>query len=310
MSDYGVRSDALKQLRSFYDVGAPLAPLTSVFQLNLIVDANVVLAELRWAVSKRKSETARSELLEVLEVETVIAYAPTFLKTEVELHISQTLVGEQGLDAAALIAHWNRIHPLIEFVEVGGPVYEAGHLDPKDVPYLRLQERIAAHILSRDKHISKMGGTVAPMSILGSLRQYSRASAVQLSLEVGGATIGAVSLTALAEIARTTFSATRAVGSKLPREAWMFALALVCLLLALPSSRKTIVQAAGKLASGLKSTSSAVASVAEYAATRYQARRNITNEALAVVNDTLLKLPKVGVSLSGTGNSVSPNEKT
>jgi hypothetical protein len=77
MSDYGVRSDALKQLRPYYEAGGPLAPWASVFRLNLIVDANVVLAELRWAVSKRESEVARSDLLEVLEVETVVAYAPT-----------------------------------------------------------------------------------------------------------------------------------------------------------------------------------------------------------------------------------------
>ncbi len=294
MSDYGVRSDALKQLRPYYEAGGPLTPWASVFRLNLIVDANVVLAELRWAVSKRKSEVARSDLLEVLEVETVIAYAPTFLETEVELHMSQTLVGKQGLDETALMSHWRRIRALIQFVDVGGPADGAEYLDPKDVPYLRLQEHIAAHILTRDKDIGKMGGIVAPISVLGALRTYSRASAVQLSLEVGGATVGAVSLTAVAEIARTTLSATKKVGSRLPREAWIFALAAVCLLLAFPASRRTIFDMAGKLACGLKSTSAAVASVAEVAATEYRLRRNTADEALAVVNKALLKPPADG----------------
>jgi predicted nucleic acid-binding protein len=284
MGDYGIQSDSLKQLRPYYGENGPLANLASVFQLNLILDANVVISELRWAVAKRKSEMARSELLEVLEVETVVAYAPTFLEAEVTLHIAETLVGEQGLDESALLAHWQRVRALIRFVDVGGvPPVEEGHLDPKDVPYLRLQERIAAHILTRDKDIEAMGGTVVPISILGALRAYSRTSVVQFSLEVGGSTLGSVTLVTLTHLAKSTFSATRKLGAAIPREVWLCAFALGCLILAFPSARKAIGSVFADAVSRFAPVTGASWQAMGAVTAEYRTRRLATEQALAIV---------------------------
>ncbi|MDR6420512.1 hypothetical protein J2801_002793 [Paraburkholderia phenoliruptrix] len=109
MTDSQIRFDALKEYRKLYQDGAPLAPLASLFQVNLILDANIIIRELIWATTRRKNPFGRSELLEVLEVETVIAWAPTFLKDEVAKHIPVIL--EKGANHEEVAAHWLRFGP-------------------------------------------------------------------------------------------------------------------------------------------------------------------------------------------------------
>ena len=55
MHEGHIQSDTIRKFRKFYADGGPLAFLTSLFQVNLILDANVVIKELIWATTKRKN---------------------------------------------------------------------------------------------------------------------------------------------------------------------------------------------------------------------------------------------------------------
>lgn len=235
---YSMKSDALAWLQEFYEDGALLSQFSGYIKFRLIVDANVILKDLRWLVKNRRSESARTNLLELLEARAIDVFAPTFLSHEVSERIS-TIAVEQGLDEAAMRMHWQRYQAMIEFVDVGAPPEDDGtYIDNKDVPYLELQRRLGAPIVTGDRHIEQMGGHAVPTSITLTMRTYARASSTRLSLEVAGAVSINVSVKALGEIARHVHRLTAPTISKVPKHAWTVLIGLCCIALLHPSSRK------------------------------------------------------------------------
>lgn len=191
-----VRSDQLGDLARLLSRIEPFRNSTSVVQATVILDANVVIADLIWLCRRRKKSDARSTLLELLECATVNAYAPTFLAVEVENHFP-LLQKEQGIDPARARQEWNRFVPRITFIDVGGPdTSYPGVTDPKDVPYVLLQKRLPVPIVSEDAHLAKMGAGVIRIQIFAPLRSYSRQRAVEYHIKVAG--IGAVFAAGLA----------------------------------------------------------------------------------------------------------------
>lgn len=76
-----------------------------------------------------------------------------------------------------------------------------GEIDPKDKPYIQLQEKIdAIGILSRDKHNNELGGNSLKLGFVLSARQYARALSVHISIELGGVIIGTVTIDARVQI--------------------------------------------------------------------------------------------------------------
>ncbi|RQS87467.1 hypothetical protein [Burkholderia contaminans] len=239
---YSIRSDALSWLQDFYKDGALLAQFASFVKFRVIVDANAVLKDLRWLVKNRKSEGARPSLLELLEARAITAYAPTFQAHEVSKHIV-TIAEEQGLDETGMRAHWRRYQALIVFVDVGGPTENDGScIDYKDVPYIELQRRIAAPILTEDPHITMMGGRASRTSITITIRAYARASAAQMSLEVAGAVTLNVSLKALLTTARRVRTTIGPTLAKVPRGAWLLVVGIFCVALLHPASRRRLAE--------------------------------------------------------------------
>jgi|GEM_PF-6710559 len=219
MPDSPIRSDALKEYRKLYEEGGPFAQLASLFQVNLILDANVIIKELIWATTKRKNPLGRSDLLEVLEVETVVAWAPTFLEREVEKNFA-VVVGK-GARREDVVDHWVHLRALINFVDVGGVPADVKYRDPKDVPYILLQRRIEATIVTADKDVAAMDGKVVPLAVFATLRAYSRAAAVQVTLQVSGYTLGSLGLRALVQITRFASSGVKKAMTNVPREVWL-----------------------------------------------------------------------------------------
>lgn len=286
MQDNHIRSDALKKFRGFYADGAPLALLASLFQVNLILDANVIIKELIWATTKRKNPHGRSELLEVLEVETVIAWAPTFLECEVEKYIP--LIIAKGAKHEELAAHWRRLRTLIKLVDVGGiPEDGVEYRDPKDVPYLRLQEKINAIIVTADQDIAAMGGKVAPIAVMATLRAYSRAAAVQVTFQVSGYTFGGLGLKALSGAAKLVHSAAKKAAANVPREVWLGLLALLCIAMAIPPSRTWIRSQLEAIARPLGIAVESLAQISTMLATEFGQRRLEADEALSEVHAVL-----------------------
>ncbi|MCX4176704.1 MULTISPECIES: hypothetical protein [Paraburkholderia] len=292
MPDIPIRSDALKEYRKLYEEGAPFAQLASLFQVNLILDANVIIKELIWATTKRKNPLGRSDLLEVLEVETVVAWAPTFLECEVEKNFA-VVVGK-GAKREDVVAHWVHLRALINFVDVGGvPDDDVKYRDPKDVPYILLQRKIEAAIVTADKDVAAMDGKVVPLAVFATLRAYSRAAAVQVTLQVSGYTLGSLGLRALVQITRFASSGVKKAAVNVPREVWLAVLGMLCVALVVPASQnwlrlqmQTLTGRFGTAAEGLVQLSNAVA-------TDFHQKKHATNEAWSLVQALLGDLPEV-----------------
>ncbi|MET2530192.1 PIN domain-containing protein [Ralstonia pseudosolanacearum] len=270
MHDYRIQSDELAHLRDLYKEGGPLASLGSLFQVDLILDANVVIGELLWIAKRREKPDARSALLEVLEAGTLKAWAPTFLEIEVNKHIATVVA--QGADKSEVVAHWQRLKCHIRLVDVGGaPESPVGLRDPKDVPYLRLQERIEAGILSNDKDVRAMGGkAIRPFRILGALRAYSRASAVQVTLQVNGLKLGSFALTMIGELTKRASRNLRKIAGAIPRDVWVLAFLLASVLLAIPEVRAWLRKQTSRAAAPLAGPWDMVCDLAQSLATEYQ----------------------------------------
>ncbi|WP_412022791.1 PIN domain-containing protein [Burkholderia cepacia] len=287
MQDNYIRSDALKQFREFYVDGAPLAFLASIFQVNLILDANVVIREIMWATTKRKNPLGRSELLEVLEVETVIAWAPTFLESEVEKYFP--LIVEKGATLEEVTAHWLHLRTLINLVEVGGaPEDGTGYRDPNDIPYIRLQQKINATIVTADKDIAAMGGTVvSPIAAMATLRAYSRAAAVQVTFQVGGYTVGGLGLKGLSGAAKIIHSVAKRAATSIPRDVWLGLLAVLCVAMVIPVSRTWIGSRLEVVAQLLGVSIEGLVQVSTVLATEFGQRKLEADDALSKVEALL-----------------------
>jgi len=183
------------------------------------------------ATKKRTKPGARSELKELLDAETVLAIAPTFLREEITYHIQKFAV-ERSIPLDALTAEWEAYKARIRFVDVGGP--DPAFLDPKDAPYIKLQRESGHLIYSRDTDILRMGGMTAPPILFANLRLYSRQVVIEYTLKTGGQ--GTLVVTFALAVAVTKF--TRSLVGRISKEfLWLATLVIVCALIYGPTRR-------------------------------------------------------------------------
>lgn len=124
-----IRSNDLPRLTAVLQQIAVLRGQVNTFQIDLILDANIVIRELLWLARKRINPTARTELMEVMDCEVVRAHAPFFLVREINVNLP--LVAEEfGIEEKILRDLWKQYRSRIHLVAVGGPA--------KDTP-LRLK---------------------------------------------------------------------------------------------------------------------------------------------------------------------------
>jgi hypothetical protein len=151
-----------------------------------------------WA-SKKKKPNARSALRECIAAETAILYAASTVVCEVERWLPE-IAQEHGISSEVWTAEWNSYRSLLR-IRDPDPIIVQRHVnprDPTDAPTLALAEIMSAvGILSRDKDIPGMGGKVVPITFVFALRDYSRKSAVSVSIKIGGYAVGACTLAAI-----------------------------------------------------------------------------------------------------------------
>jgi hypothetical protein len=170
----------------------------------------------------------------------------------------------------------------------GGKLNTLEYRDPKDVPYIRLQQKINATIVTADKDIAGMGGTsVSPIAVMATLRAYSRATAVQVTFQVSGYLLGGVSLSALSGAAKFFYSKVKIAIAKVPREVWVGVLAALCVAMIFPSSRTWLRKRLETLAGPLGIVVEGLAKTTETLATEYRARKLEADKALAKANALL-----------------------
>lgn len=236
-----IRSDHLPEFAQTLQRMMPYLPQIGMFEVDLILDANVVISELLWLACKREKPDARTGLMEVMDCKVVRAYAPHFLKREIAENLPE-VAAKQGIDLAVLQSLWGAYRSKIIFVAVGGPPRSGKWRDPKDVPYLRLQRRLACPIVSADPHLEAMGAKVVRVQIFGTLRGYSRAAAVEYQLKASGAFSAALAAT----LAEGLFSTIK----RLPAPVLWGGAILSILLLVHPKSRAKILEIGEALVEG------------------------------------------------------------
>lgn len=235
-----IRSEELPRLAETLKKMVPYLD-HEMFQVNLILDANIVMRELLWLARKRINAAAKTDLMEVLDCTVVRAFAPSFLIREIKTNIPE-VAAEFGISAANLELLWRSYRKRISFVAVGGPARRGKWVDPKDAPYVRLQRKLQYPIVSLDPHLSAMGARVIHVQIFGPLRAYSRAAAIEYQLKVSGA-VSAMLAAAIGEALLSTIT-------RLPPILLWGALIAAVAALAHPVSRRKILDVAAAVLEG------------------------------------------------------------
>lgn len=266
----------------FDDVGLFRA-LGSIFQIVLIVDANIIIRDILWLTTKRKNLAARSEFFELLTAQTVVGIAPTFLLHEMKVNLPE-LSRKRGIPLALLEEHWVSYMHLLTFVDAGGP--DPDYEDPKDAPYLKLQEQSNHLILSKDSDIARMGGRVASATLVSRLCIYSRYAAVEYTLKAGGS--GSIILSfglvkGIIAFCRTIVAHT----AKLPR--WVVVvilLGVLCASLHRPT-REMFLRLLQSLPLRAQSIGSIVLKHLSKLASEHTGAKSIANDALATIRSEI-----------------------
>jgi predicted nucleic acid-binding protein len=184
-----IRSEALANLRfSITHLNRLNLDLGTIAQFTLVVDTNIVIKELLWLTQGRRNPNARSDLMEVLEANTVRLCAPPTLFAEVEEKIPLVSL-DRDANERTMLEHWEYFKSRIELV-LPNPeltkVLRSG-VDPNDAEFVALEETIgAAGILSKDPHIRMMGGNQISLECIFYLRNYSRNAAIEMTIKVAG----------------------------------------------------------------------------------------------------------------------------
>ena len=180
-----IRSEMLGDLRKIEGMKNFLGPLA---QFIVVVDANIILGDLIWLVSKRKNPEATTELAECIKAGTIVAYVARPVLAEVEKHIS-TIAAAQKLSEDALRQEWKIYRKIIKVRTPRRHLvdrYKAGQ-DPDDAPTIALAKMLRADgVLSKDTDIVAMGGLVIELDFTKHARDYSRKTAVAATIRCSG----------------------------------------------------------------------------------------------------------------------------
>lgn len=183
------RSDILPTLRHVVNAVARLKQLIGpVAEFHLVVDANVLIADLRWIFKKRHTANARTNLQECIAAGTIIAYVTPTVVGEVEEKLA-LMAADGGLSEAVWRPDWARYKSMLRIVEPGIVALERNPFgrDPDDAPNVALADMLSADgILTNDTDIAGMGGTAISVGFVIQARDYSRKAAVSVSIQVGG----------------------------------------------------------------------------------------------------------------------------
>jgi len=202
-----IRSEMLGELRKIELLKPLLGPLA---QFIIVVDANVILGDLIWLVSKRTNPNAVTELMECIMAGTIVAYIARSVLAEVDKHII-TIAANKDMPEVALRQEWKKYRKLVKVRTPRKALvdrYKDGQ-DPDDAPTIALEKMLrAAGTLSKDRDILEMGGLVIEMDFTKRARDYSRKTAVVATIQLSGGAVILVTGSALALIWKSIQSAT------------------------------------------------------------------------------------------------------
>jgi predicted nucleic acid-binding protein len=178
------------------------ATIGDFVRIRVVVDANFVIQELMQRVRYPERRTALEEVVRATVIE---AYAPRWLDKEMESAITQT-AAKRRLSAEKLRSEWHEYRQLLKWDNaLQGPLEhgKSAPIDPKDTPYIVLENKIAAcGILTKDPHIKQMGGHPLTLDFVFSARRYARGAVACVSVRVMGVVVSMMAIKALVESVR------------------------------------------------------------------------------------------------------------
>jgi predicted nucleic acid-binding protein len=231
-------------------------------QFRLVVDANIVIQELVQRVRFPERGTALEELIRAT---IVVLHAPRWLATEMESAIPQ-VASKRKLSEEKLRACWQDFQVLLTWDETWLlPPEGSGAIDEKDLPYVLLEKAIAADgILSKDRHIERMGGNRLTLDFVFAARQYARASVVTVSIHFCGHAIGAVALRTAIGLSKTVLD----LAARLPPRWKLILLVAAVVALIHPATGAWIGQRLRSMGPALEQIALAAMKAAEAARTK------------------------------------------
>lgn len=183
------RSGKLRDLAAAMDAWSDLQEsIPGVARFRLVVDTNVVLGDLLWLVCGRTDSSATTQLMETALAGTIDLFAPPSFFQEVEEKIP-VLAAQRGFDIALMYIEWERYKKIIQVAEPDNERVIAlkEGVDPDDAYFIALAQTIGASgVISKDRHIRAMGGNQITVECITHLRNYSRATAIELNIKVNG----------------------------------------------------------------------------------------------------------------------------
>ena len=182
------RSDQLGAFQALLSKSPLLASLSRLVDARLIIDANIAIRDLRWMAVTRKNPEAQPETIEIVRTGLVKLYAPLFLVAEVRKYIPK-IAKEAKKEEQEVELLWKEFANHIYFVDTSSfpPITDGRELrDPKDIPYVQLQEHLQLSILTKDEDIAAMGGKVIDIVVTKRLKQLYRTNAVEYQFASAG----------------------------------------------------------------------------------------------------------------------------
>ncbi|WP_288349446.1 hypothetical protein [uncultured Thalassospira sp.] len=228
-------SAILNSLRQLIELRPALEQVTGQLpRFDIVLDANIAIGDLLH--KHRYPHIEQTVLQEVVKSGVVRLYAPSWLETEMLSSTIPQISEKFKIPQETLFSSWESYKAAIIFDERFDQAQEVttNSLDPKDAPYVQLQNAISAlGILSNDKDIDALGGTRLDRELVMTIRAYARSASYSVSIKVGGVVISNISLS----IIRDVMLFFRDMASRMPD--WMKLLLLVGVffVLAHPESR-------------------------------------------------------------------------
>lgn len=182
-----LRSDLLPQLVTLKEAVPMLAPLfPQVLQLRLVADADRVQAELRWRLQRRRNQAARSALHEAIDAGVLVLFAPRYVRHEIEKHLGD-IADETGTSVADAKREWEIFQDCLRFYSPkSSPSPSETYADINDFSYLATwRELDSLGVYTKDRHLAAMGAPVVSVLIDTHLREYARASTIQIAVKMG-----------------------------------------------------------------------------------------------------------------------------
>lgn len=203
MRNLGFDTARIGPLHEILEKLSPLqGVLHSIVRFRVVVDANYVVQTLIYMA--RYPERGATVIEELVKATVVDVFAPKWLEAELTSAIPQA-AATSHISEDQLWGRWNLLRP---FLKWDNTYKESDHnvvgcCDPKDLPYIMLERKLGADgILSKDRHIAKLGGHLLTLDFMLSARKYARASVTVISIKVLGTVLPAAAMVVALDLAR------------------------------------------------------------------------------------------------------------